>query len=333
MATPKVLGRILLIPKGDYNSSTTYNSLDWVTYNHKSWVCKVDGTSGIAPEEGANWQMIAKDGRSIDRIEETTTGTQHHYTIYYTEPLPDGSTTFEFNIYDGTGGGGGGGDMYKNEYAKKGIQGVVDKADVANTATSATTATNATNALNLKKSDGTTVPVDEITTKLSALDNGTTDIGNVLTADGNNTFSWKKAKGGHDILTYDTDEGETVDDGIQRVLTNTLKENVVDARIVKEFANTYKERIKVTTTTKGITIGNWDDTTNYTDWISDSSLIVADNDEDVELQFMFEVDGGVPIYLGGYRWENSLGKLCVKFGAEVEANTVIAVDIIHTRRV
>ena len=61
MAATQV-GRILLLPKGDYNASTTYNMLDWVRYSGSAWVCKVDGTVGITPVEGANWTLMAEDG-------------------------------------------------------------------------------------------------------------------------------------------------------------------------------------------------------------------------------------------------------------------------------
>lgn len=61
MAATQV-GRILLMPKGTYNASTTYNMLDWVRYSGEAWVCKVDGTVGITPVEGANWTLMASDG-------------------------------------------------------------------------------------------------------------------------------------------------------------------------------------------------------------------------------------------------------------------------------
>lgn len=62
-----VVGRVLLIPKGDYSGSTVYNSLDWVRDNGAAWVCKVDGTQAIAPPtlpttSNANWQLLSADG-------------------------------------------------------------------------------------------------------------------------------------------------------------------------------------------------------------------------------------------------------------------------------
>lgn len=56
------IGRVLLKPKGDYSSSATYNNLDWVRYNGKAWVCKVNGTINVTPTEGQNWTLLAQDG-------------------------------------------------------------------------------------------------------------------------------------------------------------------------------------------------------------------------------------------------------------------------------
>lgn len=61
------IGRVLLMQKGDYSGTTIYNSLDWVRDNGAAWVCKVDGTVGVAPPtlpatSNANWQLLAADG-------------------------------------------------------------------------------------------------------------------------------------------------------------------------------------------------------------------------------------------------------------------------------
>ena len=63
MAAQQV-GRILLIPRGDYNSGTMYNSLDWVRHSGAVWVCKVDGTQGVEPtlSATANWALMVEDG-------------------------------------------------------------------------------------------------------------------------------------------------------------------------------------------------------------------------------------------------------------------------------
>ena len=58
-------GRVLLIPKGDWNAETTYTGLDWVRHNGAAWVCKNTCTN-IEPtlENSDNWQMMARDGQS-----------------------------------------------------------------------------------------------------------------------------------------------------------------------------------------------------------------------------------------------------------------------------
>ena len=55
-------GRILLMPKGDYSASVTYEMLDLVNHNGASWVCKKDCT-GQEPS-GSNtefWQWFGAD--------------------------------------------------------------------------------------------------------------------------------------------------------------------------------------------------------------------------------------------------------------------------------
>ena len=56
------LAKVVPIPKGAYSASATYNSLDIVRYDGKSWMCKVDGITNITPSEGTYWMMIVQDG-------------------------------------------------------------------------------------------------------------------------------------------------------------------------------------------------------------------------------------------------------------------------------
>jgi hypothetical protein len=52
-------GRILIIPKGDYNAETTYEMLDLVKHNGTSWLAKKEST-GIEPivENAEYWQNM-----------------------------------------------------------------------------------------------------------------------------------------------------------------------------------------------------------------------------------------------------------------------------------
>ena len=61
MGTP--IGRILLMPKGDWNSATTYNALDWVRDSGAAWVCTTDNTTNVKPTLSTpEWQLMAEDG-------------------------------------------------------------------------------------------------------------------------------------------------------------------------------------------------------------------------------------------------------------------------------
>lgn len=50
-------GRILIIPRGDYNANSTYEKLDLVKHKGTSWLAKKNVT-GIEPTEGEYWQKI-----------------------------------------------------------------------------------------------------------------------------------------------------------------------------------------------------------------------------------------------------------------------------------
>ena len=84
----QAIGKILLIARGTYDATATYNVLDWVRYNGRAWVCKNNGTVGVAPSESEYWALLAQDGS----------------------------------------GGSGSGDMTKAEFSTNGTYGVVDSA-------------------------------------------------------------------------------------------------------------------------------------------------------------------------------------------------------------
>ena len=69
-------GRILIMPKGNYDSSVTYEMLDLVYHNGKSWLAKKTAI-GIEPSEanGEYWQPMSDfsllDERKQDRKVET----------------------------------------------------------------------------------------------------------------------------------------------------------------------------------------------------------------------------------------------------------------------
>ena len=64
------LAKVVPMPKGTYSSSTTYNSLDIVRYNGKSWMCKVDNTQNVTPSDGATWMLLNQDGAGATSLDQ-----------------------------------------------------------------------------------------------------------------------------------------------------------------------------------------------------------------------------------------------------------------------
>lgn len=64
MANTLDLGRVRLVHKGAYSSSTTYEFFDCVTYNGSSYACTAAGGSpaGTLPTDTSKWALIAQKG-------------------------------------------------------------------------------------------------------------------------------------------------------------------------------------------------------------------------------------------------------------------------------
>lgn len=59
-------GRVLLIPKGNWNGTDTYNCLDWVRHNRAAWVCKKTCINSEPSETNTEyWQLLAEDPESV----------------------------------------------------------------------------------------------------------------------------------------------------------------------------------------------------------------------------------------------------------------------------
>lgn len=57
-------GRVLIMPKGDFNSQSTYSMLDFVLYNGKSYVCKKTSTGNL-PTNTEYWQLMLDSAGSL----------------------------------------------------------------------------------------------------------------------------------------------------------------------------------------------------------------------------------------------------------------------------
>lgn len=57
----QILGRVSIILKGEYNSTTNYQKLDIVSYNGSSYACLQDCV-GVLPTDTNYWQLVAEKG-------------------------------------------------------------------------------------------------------------------------------------------------------------------------------------------------------------------------------------------------------------------------------
>ena len=79
-------GRILIMPKGDWNKDTTYEMLDLVSNNGGSWIAKKTSI-GIEPTEanGEYWQNMMKENIENFTFAEGFYGRKHgdQVTLYF----------------------------------------------------------------------------------------------------------------------------------------------------------------------------------------------------------------------------------------------------------
>ena len=90
-------GRVLMIPKGDYDATATYTMLDVVSYQGKSYVAK-QTTTGNAPTNTTYWQlMIDAQGHTIK--DSTTTFPNRANLVFEDFYIEDDSTNNATIIY------------------------------------------------------------------------------------------------------------------------------------------------------------------------------------------------------------------------------------------
>lgn len=57
----QILGRVSVLFKGEYNSTTNYEKLDIVSYNGSSYACLKESV-GVLPTDTNYWQLVAEKG-------------------------------------------------------------------------------------------------------------------------------------------------------------------------------------------------------------------------------------------------------------------------------
>lgn len=66
--TTKILGKVAITPKGEYNNATTYQNLDLITYQGGSYLALKE-TTGNLPTNNEYWQLIAEKGKDGEKGE------------------------------------------------------------------------------------------------------------------------------------------------------------------------------------------------------------------------------------------------------------------------
>ena len=70
------LGRVSLVPRGAYDAAAVYKKLDVVEYEGSSYLVLADGTTGVTPEDGGAYMLLAEKGEKGDKGDTGPTGPQ-----------------------------------------------------------------------------------------------------------------------------------------------------------------------------------------------------------------------------------------------------------------
>ena len=144
----------------------------------------------------------------------------------------------------------------------------------------------------------------DITTKLSQLNNATSDKDKVLTANGDGTSSWKVAKGGHDMLS-------TV--SAVEAITSSTDDHVVSAYAVKGYSNRYTVGVESTLTANN-------------NQITITHNALANNNATFE--FMFEPNANNEVLiLASYTLDTTSGTITLTVVDAPTLNTKIRIDV------
>ena len=96
----QILGKVGVVPKGEYNNATSYQRLDIVTYNGQSYISKAN-TTGNLPTDTTYWQLLAQKGSDGQDGEDGYTpvkGTDYYTTAEKTEMEADVKQAVENDI-------------------------------------------------------------------------------------------------------------------------------------------------------------------------------------------------------------------------------------------
>lgn len=347
------IGRVLLIPKGTYNGSTVYSQLDWVRYDGKAWVCKVDGTVGIVPVEGANWTLLAQDGSVSGSVA---------WSAVTGKPFED---------VDGTDIDVNGDDKI---YLKRSTFGTVR---VKNGATVTDLEASGDSTIQIEAGNNVTITADDTATpkklvinssggggggasELNDLDDvtitGTPTQGQTLIANSSGVFeNQPMPQGGHTMIPiYDSQTGLTDIETIH-ALNNGNDNYVINAYSAKRWSNCEAKEVMTTASQDADGVGTWEDDATWesgsrSGWLWSSELYRVLEDEngntvlDIDISPVFDIGKSETVGLLSYRVDDNYPRTidgvtvnggCVAFkftGAIKNANGVkVGLKLVHQR--
>lgn len=336
------IGRVLLIPKGDYSGATTYNQLDWVRYGGKAWVCKVDGTINVTPVQGANWQLLAQDGSGGGG------GASDWDDISY-KPFDTIDTTTDFTV-----------DNLDNNklHIKRDTFGTVRVVSGGTTT-------------NLEASGDSTIEIDAGTNVTITADDSSNPKKLTINSTGGGGGGSYTAGNGIDSTELANDKiqldygtvaqsnttkpvtGKAVDDAIPDMVANGTYESslitkasdptdddYVSGYAVANWSNCDAIQILTAVSVDDDGVGTWEDddtweTGSRTGWITHSALYGILSDDDVEIEPVFKITGGDAVGLYAMRIDDavtaSTGGVALKFTAPITASGYVGVKLKHLR--
>lgn len=68
MAIQQILGKVGVVPKGEYNEATRYTKLDIVKYDSQSYMALAETIDNL-PTDTEYWQLLVEKGTIIERME------------------------------------------------------------------------------------------------------------------------------------------------------------------------------------------------------------------------------------------------------------------------
>lgn len=360
------IGRVLLMPKGTYSGSAIYNSLDWVRDNGAAWVCKVDGTVGIAPPtlpttSNANWTLLSADGSVTGSVDWPNVNYKPFDDIKSGGGLSvDGSKKLQLDTsyltgsnisYDNTSSGLSAttvqlaidelaGSMGGSNVSWNQIQTSTGATKIAEITINSTT----TDVYAPSSGGGGAAKLDDLS---DVTITGTPVQGETLIANSSGIFeNQPMPQGGHTMIPVSGDMATIA------ALNNGSNNYVINAYSAKRWSNCEAKEVLTTASQNADGVGTWEDDATWetsgvrTGWLWSSELyqVLEDGNGntvlDIDISPVFDIGKSETVGLLSYRIDddyshNGVNGGCVAFkftGAIKNANGVkVGLKLVHQR--